>query len=1192
MPLEWHGFQEKHFWHAPNQCNFLKRLAKYNCCDSGRRGPISQLNGGKSQAIVKLVPNGGTKSVGQMKRQADYLIRRTGDDPPHPGHPHRVDAKAERNRFGIKLTREQLHELLDGWHAAYQGNPKHDKTSHFAISFPIGTDPTAAAAAGEDFAHEIFGCGNYGDTWQYYVVHHNQGEHEPTDEIPHPHERPHPHTHVVAFRVGRNGKRLKVSKRSDLNYDELRNVAVSTARKHGIDMEASPRFVRGEAQRPPIQSELRRALAENRKPYRPANSPQDAFEFAMSVYLRAKQLSMEADALREDMPQIAEIYQNVSDHLRQGWPISRIDVPFEIVNQQKIEHVNKFLQGRRQLIMADFTELDQRIQNLPGNTEAQLKKRVATEREFSDLKVALAPFLSPAGEGDEDAHQYFMNAIVPDRRDPYRGVQLDAGRNDKVRTRLVLDTYNDISDLAQQQGLNGRLMKLRYASGNSVNPALAEKWRNEEIAELHSAHPNASPEILDDLHQNILQRLIAADWQLYVHTKTKQEIAQDALDNPGAAIQPVPNDPCQQTRVDRIRAVLTPQQIERLLPLPQYQQQLEEVTGQLANDQGKPTEVQQLTIQKRDIQMQVASRSAILTPITTNPEQQQRILDIYCNACNSLGISEIDKQQVHAAYPAQPENWPLSGKVGIWSEPGELGQGPDGMGGPDDPGSGIPGGALPPAGNIALDHHDADANHDSSHDQWNPAEQVMHADGDNDQTTQTDQEDPGQEAPSLLPEEIQGPANGEGNGPDTSSLQQPDTQHIGHDTHDMEEDKPGDDQNTPPTGDNDHDMQASQRGQAANSGGPQALAGTGAEGGAPSSLPSRRLRITEVEKLRKWSLKPIIPEDYARTRSATRQLRAARAAILARREAERVARLMQRSPETSTEARQTEQSGSGNYVPAPSSQPPQFQASRNTLGAGPSNASGALESERQNINRTNGLSGQKRPRPTAEGESGSDTIEPASKRTRPTSSGHQAQPQKLQAPGNTSGAGPGNTQTTREAERQKHQQTIGLSGQKRSRPPDLEDNGFETAEPPLKKGVFASSRQSSSRIKSASELHETSGSNRGQPSGRPSRSTPLATETNPADQYPGSAPVSGGENQNDRARAPAELSAMERRLTELLDRTPQASPSTNQQPAETGLTRRLGQTLESRYPAETRRTSQHVERERGSGNRENSSRGK
>jgi hypothetical protein len=201
------------------------------------------------EALIKRVPNGGTRSIKALVRQAKYLARATrGEERPqvtlvgaqrHAFNPNTPDA-IDPNRF------------LDFARRLYQrsgrlppGNPNaeldRDLTMHFVISFPEGTDSAAAQRAGADWAEHVFGHG-YRDphgnvqSHDYFLAFHADGN-----------DRTHPHMHVVVDRVPYGGGNLLTLRQGHphWSYEAMRFHAVDAAAGHGIALVATSRSDRG-----------------------------------------------------------------------------------------------------------------------------------------------------------------------------------------------------------------------------------------------------------------------------------------------------------------------------------------------------------------------------------------------------------------------------------------------------------------------------------------------------------------------------------------------------------------------------------------------------------------------------------------------------------------------------------------------------------------------------------------------------------------------------------------------------------------------------------------------------------------------------------------------------------------------------------------------------------------------------------
>ena len=263
--------------------------------------PLSpRLFSGGQQAVVKLVRNGGTQTARGLKAQITYLSRE-GE----------VDVERSERFFGTVIDEDGQNRLAASWGLDEPNETGVDKTSHFVVSFPIGTDREAAALAGRAWAEELFDSGKYGDVYDYYTVSHNDTEH--------------PHVHVIVNRRGvEEGAWLKISKRGPIDYQKLRDVQVEAAREHGIHLEATPRTARGETDRPYTDVEVKRADREQRSPTRPNHTEQSASKTAISVLDHAAKINAEAEVLKKDLPEISQSLKSIADGLKKGISIQKV----------------------------------------------------------------------------------------------------------------------------------------------------------------------------------------------------------------------------------------------------------------------------------------------------------------------------------------------------------------------------------------------------------------------------------------------------------------------------------------------------------------------------------------------------------------------------------------------------------------------------------------------------------------------------------------------------------------------------------------------------------------------------------------------------------------------------------------------------------------------------------------------------
>ena len=196
----------------------------------------------RPQAVIRIVPAGGSRTASQIHNQWMYLSRK-GE----------VQLQRSERYLGMMLPHRQLRELAQSWAVEtgnYQaGQPAAESvqelTTHIVVSFPPGTTVAIAFATARDWAEEMFGSGRNGGTFDYLTACHT--------------DRAHPHMHLVINRRALEGHWLKISKRHPyLSYDKLRSALVDIAMRHGIVLDATSRVERGIVDLPTTYAEYRR----------------------------------------------------------------------------------------------------------------------------------------------------------------------------------------------------------------------------------------------------------------------------------------------------------------------------------------------------------------------------------------------------------------------------------------------------------------------------------------------------------------------------------------------------------------------------------------------------------------------------------------------------------------------------------------------------------------------------------------------------------------------------------------------------------------------------------------------------------------------------------------------------------------------------------------------------------------------
>jgi len=128
----------------------LKAAHERDVAPGGAAYSSQILPGINPQSMVKMVRGGGASTARGLMAQMDYLSRQ--DDLP---------LRRSEEYMGVEIDAEEAVAMARGWQMPTEGG-KADRTSHFVVSFPIGTDPAAAEASGRAWAQEMFGSGNFG----------------------------------------------------------------------------------------------------------------------------------------------------------------------------------------------------------------------------------------------------------------------------------------------------------------------------------------------------------------------------------------------------------------------------------------------------------------------------------------------------------------------------------------------------------------------------------------------------------------------------------------------------------------------------------------------------------------------------------------------------------------------------------------------------------------------------------------------------------------------------------------------------------------------------------------------------------------------------------------------------------------------------------------------------------------------
>lgn len=416
------------------------------------------------QAMVKLINKGGAKNAQGLKAQMEYLEK-----------DETVILQRSDGFFGLDVDGEQKDLIAEGWGLKDGGKSAYPMTSHFVVSFPIGTDPDAAARAGRAWAEKMFDSGTLGDRYDYYTADHR--------------DTAHPHTHVVVSRRGlENGHWLKVSRRSLINYDSMRQLQVEVAADEGILLEATPRLARGVHDRPMPDARIR-AEAERRGPaaQAPEHTEISAIAAAATILEFSNQIDSECQLVKTT-PAAAKSLIRIVTLLREGHQVTaRLDR-----NEALIAELNDMLEqydAARTAISKSFRTMDRDIADVDDPVQ-----RVSLQRQTAELRREAALLLP-----DDKELQSFAS---PERGEDYVGIRTQGGGADADEIRRAARETAD--QIAQDAGLDPDEVAARY-SQRRVSQGLVQQWRMLELEQRARARQNANeaPETDEDARRAV-----------------------------------------------------------------------------------------------------------------------------------------------------------------------------------------------------------------------------------------------------------------------------------------------------------------------------------------------------------------------------------------------------------------------------------------------------------------------------------------------------------------------------------------------------------------------------------------------------------------------------------------------------------------------------------------------------------------
>jgi type IV secretion system T-DNA border endonuclease VirD2 len=418
--------------------------------DLRRRRAVAGALAPNPQALVKLIGSGGAKHAGGLRAQMAYLSRE-GD----------VPLRSSESTFGTEMSAEDARALAASWGLPETDRGGADRTSHFMVSFPQGTNPEAAERAGRAWAEALFDSGAHGDRWDYYTAFH-------TDTA-------YPHVHVVVGRRGLDdGTWLRISSRGAITFDRLREVQVEVAAREGIALTGTSRLARGVHDRPVPDAEYRRAQAAGRAAVAPAHSRVSAIAAAAVVLAHARDYEGAAAALSGTEPALAERLAAAAATLLEGHAlVADRDAQPSITPEEAIR-MTKAIEEKQDLVRANFEALDRKAAALPDPAA-----RSGILRRIAELKGEAAPLV----RADLGLQTYRPEVA----HDDYRGLpkaerEPQAEREPPAALAIRQAADRKVAALAERFALSPDAALARYA-GPGVSLGLGRDYRAEELAE-------------------------------------------------------------------------------------------------------------------------------------------------------------------------------------------------------------------------------------------------------------------------------------------------------------------------------------------------------------------------------------------------------------------------------------------------------------------------------------------------------------------------------------------------------------------------------------------------------------------------------------------------------------------------------------------------------------------------------------
>ncbi len=271
---------------------------------------------------------------------------------------------------------DEVDALVENWAADFPERKNSRDAMSLVISLPAGTDKKAATDAAREFFAEAFS-----ENHEYVFA-----AHDDTDNF---------HIHLVVKSRGRDGKPMRPSRRDPQLW---RQAFAEKARAHGIELDASPRFARGEGRRTPPRAvfEMRRRSEHIRvdesaakEAVRRAMNPKDRASRSESVIRKinrrervifaeqAIEVVKQAKTLKDDGQRLAalEIASELAS-FAEGMPVPR----------SRMDRMKSAIKPELGQPKVDVKE----VRRLVKQVERGLRGQVLTFESRNDQRVAIA----------------------------------------------------------------------------------------------------------------------------------------------------------------------------------------------------------------------------------------------------------------------------------------------------------------------------------------------------------------------------------------------------------------------------------------------------------------------------------------------------------------------------------------------------------------------------------------------------------------------------------------------------------------------------------------------------------------------------------------------------------------------------------------------------------------------------------